>query len=104
MLLSLAGIPLTAGFIGKFSVIAASASASTWTLVLILVSTSAVGLVYYLRVVAVMYARTGEPVPTLSVRPSGAFVLAALAILLIWFGLYPEPLLRVIRSAVAGLI
>lgn len=104
MLLSLAGIPLTAGFIGKFYVVAASASASIWTLVLILVSTSAIGLVYYLRVVAVMYARSGEPAPTLSVRPSGAFVLAALAILLIWFGVYPEPLLRVIRSAVAGLI
>ena len=55
MLLSLAGIPLTAGFLGKFYIVAAGASAGAWALILILVTTSAFGLFYYLRIVVVLY-------------------------------------------------
>ena len=43
-LLSLAGIPLTAGFVGKFYVLAAGVGSSLWLLVLILVANSAIGL------------------------------------------------------------
>ena len=57
MLLSLAGIPVTAGFFAKFSVVAAGASAGIWALILILVITSVIGLFYYLRVVVTMFAR-----------------------------------------------
>src|SRR6185369_14212496 len=46
MLLSLAGIPITAGFIGKFYILAAGASSAMWALVVMLVVTSAVGLFY----------------------------------------------------------
>ena len=55
MMLSLAGIPLTAGFLGKFYVVAAGASATVWWLVIALVVTSVIGLYYYLRVVVIMY-------------------------------------------------
>ena len=55
MLLSLAGIPLTAGFLGKFYIVAAGASTGAWALILILVITSAIGLFYYLRIVVVLY-------------------------------------------------
>ena len=69
MLLSLAGIPLTAGFLGKFYIVAAGASAGAWALILILVTTSAIGLFYYLRIVVVLYQqpaasdRAHEPIP-----------------------------------------
>lgn len=54
-MLSLAGIPLTAGFIGKFYVIALGVSESQWWLVGGIVAGSAIGLFYYLRVMVTLY-------------------------------------------------
>ncbi|HJT90306.1 MAG TPA: proton-conducting transporter membrane subunit, partial [Bryobacteraceae bacterium] len=104
MLLSLAGIPVTAGFLGKFYVVAAGASAALWALVVILVVTSAMGLFYYLRIVGVMYARADAPRALPATVPAGGFALAVLTVLLIWFGVFPGPLLGAIRQAVAGLV
>jgi NADH-quinone oxidoreductase subunit N len=107
MLLSLAGIPLTAGFLGKFYIVAAGASAGAWALILILVTTSAIGLFYYLRIVVVLYQqpaasdRAHEPVPLRA--PAAAVVLAALTVILVWLGVYPMPLLRVIQTAIGSL-
>jgi len=108
MLLSLAGIPVTAGFLAKFFIIAAGASASSWALILILVVTSVMGLFYYLRIVVMLYAdlpngaeRTETPVLYLPL--SGTFTVTALAILLVWFGIYPTQLLELIRTFTAKL-
>ena len=104
VLLSLAGIPATMGFLGKFYVLAAGAERSAWLLIIALVVTSVAGLFYYLRVVVALYAAPPErEAPRPKVSGGGALVLAALAILLIWFGVYPAPLLHLIRSAVLGL-
>ncbi len=51
MLLSLAGIPLTMGFIGKFYAIAAGVSVTMWPAVIALIVGSVIGLFYYLRVI-----------------------------------------------------
>jgi NADH-quinone oxidoreductase subunit N len=102
MLLSLAGIPLTAGFYAKFYVVAAGASSAIWALLVILVVTSAIGLFYYLRILVAMYDRVPRPMGELS--RAGAAVLALLTGLLFWFGVYPSPLLAAIRNAVAGLM
>jgi NADH-quinone oxidoreductase subunit N len=102
MMLSLAGIPLTAGFLGKFYIVVAGASSAIWVLVLTLVVTSVIGLYYYLRVIVAVYS-PGGPAPTgrrVSV-PDGV-VLTTLTILLLWLGVYPGPFLDMIRSAVAG--
>jgi NADH-quinone oxidoreductase subunit N len=99
MLLSLAGIPVTAGFLAKFYVVTAGASAGIWALILILVITSVIGLFYYLRVVVTMYVRAREE--ALHAEPQtigGSYVLVALAILLVWLGVYPVPLLNVIKT------
>ncbi|HWB87153.1 MAG TPA: NADH-quinone oxidoreductase subunit N [Bryobacteraceae bacterium] len=109
MLLSLAGIPVTAGFLGKFYILAAGASSAQWALIVILVVTSAIGLYYYLRIVVALYSRpAGEPAtpaeasPRLaSLAPAGSVVLVILTIALVWFGTYPAPLLDVIRRALA---
>ncbi len=106
-LFSLAGIPLTAGFVGKFFVLAASVGALSWLLPLALVVSSAIGLYYYLNLIVTMFREpqtdqlAAVPAPTLSV--TGSLVLAALLLLLVWFGVYPAPLLRMIQTAVAGL-
>jgi NADH-quinone oxidoreductase subunit N len=98
MLLSLAGIPLTAGFLAKFYVVATGVSGAAWVLVFVLVTTSVIGLFYYLRVLVTMYARTTEVFPDSSLfHPAGA-VLIALTVLLVWFGVYPEVLLNLVRT------
>jgi NADH-quinone oxidoreductase subunit N len=103
MLLSLAGIPMTAGFLAKFYVVAAGASSAKWPLVFTLAVTSAVGLYYYLRVVVALYAQReglAPSEPSLEAVPS--LLLALLTSLLLWFGVFPGALLGLIRDAVAS--
>src|SRR5499433_432462 len=101
-LLSLAGIPATMGFLGKFYVLAAGANATAWPLIIILVVTSVAGLFYYLRIVVALYSAAPEHAPIQMASRSGAFILVVLAILLIWFGVYPTPLLNLIRTTTGG--
>lgn len=108
MILSLAGIPVTAGFLGKFYIIAAGASASAWSLIIILAVTSVIGLFYYLRIVIALFSELPRPEaparPATSSRPWGLAggTLVVLALLLVWIGVYPGPVLDLIRAAVSG--
>jgi len=109
-MLSLAGIPLTAGFFGKFFVASAGVGSSLWGLVIILIATSVVGLYYYLRVLVAMYARPREGGAGAPARTSrrGALVaggagLAILVLLLLWLGIFPSGLIEVIRTTVVTL-
>lgn len=105
MLLSLAGIPVTAGFIGKFYVVAAGAASATWALIVVLAGTSAIGLFYYLRIIVVMYGQAVEsPSLTHGLAPAGGVALGLLAAALVFLGLFPGPLLDVIRSVIADLV
>lgn len=102
MVLSLAGIPLTAGFVGKFYVMAAGIGSALWLLVTILVINSAIGVFYYLRIIVVIFSAASEERKTLRVParvPAGAgLVLAVLTLLLLLFGIYPAPLIDVIQT------
>lgn len=107
MLLSLAGIPLTAGFVGKFYVAAAGVNTSLWLLVVMLAINSAIGLYYYIKIIAVMFEREEVGVETGErLRPSAYIIsgvtLTVLAALLLWVGIYPEWIMSVIRTYVNG--
>lgn len=103
MLLSLAGMPLTAGFIGKFYLVAAGVGSMIWLLVIILLVNSAIGLFYYLRVIAIMYVSGLAPEVTApSPILTGGLVLAALLIALVWLGVYPTPVLEMIQAIKLG--
>ena len=106
VLLSLAGIPLTAGFLGKFFVIAAGAGSTLWLLLVALAISSSIGLYYYLRIITVLYTPipTGEGLPTAGPLLAGGSALAVLAILLIWLGIYPSHLLQLIKATAVYLI
>jgi NADH-quinone oxidoreductase subunit N len=108
MLLSLAGIPLTAGFVGKFYLLAAGVEAGTWGLLFCLVAASAIGLYYYLRVVAALYDTRpdgGTPLPNpVQLAFGGGVVLSLLALLLIWFGVFPGGLIELIRKSLVPLV
>jgi len=98
-MLSLAGIPLTAGFIGKFLVLSAGVGSALWTLVILLVVNSAIGLSYYLRVTVILFSRR-EGEQTVGGREltlAGGAVLAALGVLMLFLGVYPAPLLWILR-------
>jgi NADH-quinone oxidoreductase subunit N len=106
-LLSLAGIPITAGFLGKFYAIAAGVRADLWLLVLLLIANSAIGVYYYLRLIVTMFDRSAA-----DITPSGhgvpghwatALSLGLIASMLLWLGSYPGPVIELIRSIVADL-
>src|SRR5262249_20690440 len=100
MLFSLAGIPLTAGFIGKFYIVAAGASAAQWAPIIILVIASAIGLFYYLRIIVAIYSRNGEELAAERMAAAGAATLAGLTVILIWLGVHPRPWLDLIGRTV----
>jgi NADH-quinone oxidoreductase subunit N len=102
-LLSLAGIPLTAGFIGKFYIAAAGVQGGLWTLLLVLAASSVIGLYYYLRIIVAMFSRAEEPVQAPSSMFSGVgFVLILLAVALVWLGVFPQGMLAMIQEWVMG--
>jgi NADH-quinone oxidoreductase subunit N len=106
MLLSLAGIPLTAGFVGKFYLFAAGVEGALWLLLIVLVIGSAIGLFYYLRIVVVMYRSPPEgAMESGTAHPSfaalaGSVVLAVLTLSLVWLGVYPGPVIDIIQATV----
>ena len=106
MLLSLAGIPLTMGFFGKFYAIAAGVGASMWPAVMTLVVGSVIGLFYYLRIIVVMCSSAAEGgVAYVGVVPrAGGAALATLTVVLIWLGVYPTPLVHLIQITAAQVV
>jgi NADH-quinone oxidoreductase subunit N len=102
MLLSLGGIPLSVGFIGKFYLVVAGVSASFWFLIVVLLLTSGIGLFYYLRVVIAIFTpapRASAPPATLTV--AGGLTLAALTLLLVYLGVTPALLIEIVRNMMA---
>jgi NADH-quinone oxidoreductase subunit N len=103
-MVSLAGIPPTAGFIGKFYLFLAAVNAGLAWLAVIGVLLAAVSAYYYLRVVMVMYMREPLPshglAPTLATSPAISIVLACTVAGVILLGLFPGPLFSLAMSAV----
>jgi NADH-quinone oxidoreductase subunit N len=103
-LLSLAGVPPTAGFLGKLGVFRAALDAQLYWLVVIGLANTVLAAYYYLRVVSFLFMR--EPVPGAPVaRPmSSGFVRAAVlvaAVAVVALGLMATPLETVAASALA---
>ncbi|MBM7061762.1 NADH-quinone oxidoreductase subunit NuoN [Pseudomonas sp. UL073] len=103
MMLSLAGIPLTAGFIGKFYVIAVGVESQQWWLLAALVVGSAIGVFYYLRVMISLFLV--EPnlrrhdAPLHWAQRAGGIMLLFVALLAFFLGVYPQPLLELVQQA-----
>lgn len=102
-MVSLAGIPPTAGFIGKFYVFMSAVQAGlTWLAVLALVF-AAISAYFYLRLVMVMYMREPGAVTALSPRfvssPALSIVLACAIAGVVFFGFYPDPIVNLATQA-----
>jgi NADH-quinone oxidoreductase subunit N len=99
-LISLIGIPVTAGFFAKFYVFSAALKANLVGLTLIAVVNSAIGAYYYLRIIVVMYMRDAKqdvPVLPISAGVRAALVLTVAAT--IYLGILPG---RVLDYALRG--
>ena len=93
-LLSLAGIPLTAGFLAKFYMLkAAIATDKNLWLVIFAVLMAAVGVYYYFRVIQAMYFKDGES-SEIQVTPFFKWTMLSLAILVILLGIFPNLILN----------
>ncbi|WP_158783658.1 NADH-quinone oxidoreductase subunit NuoN [Pantoea sp. BAV 3049] len=103
MMLSLAGIPMTLGFIGKFYVIAVGVGAHLWWLTAAVVVGSAIGLYYYLRVTVSLYLNPPEllqrDTPANWAFTAGGVVVLISAILVLVLGIYPQPLISLVQMA-----
>lgn len=100
-LLSLAGIPLTSGFISKFAVFTAAAAGGAVALVVIGVLASAIAVYFYVRVIMLMFF-TDPPADAPDVLPPGAMTLVTIAVsLAVTFvlGTFPQPVLDLVDSA-----
>ncbi len=104
-LLSLAGIPLTAGFIGKFYLFSIAVESGYWNLLSILIVGSSIGIFYYLRII---FAMTKQPskeskneiiIGTLPLAVKSSAL--TLILLMLILGIYPQPL---ISYLVGGLL
>ncbi|HKA64605.1 MAG TPA: NADH-quinone oxidoreductase subunit NuoN [Methyloceanibacter sp.] len=102
LLFSLAGIPPLAGFFAKFYVFLAAVNAGLYALAVIGVLLSVVGAYYYLRVVKIMYfdapAERFEPMPGML-----AAVLGASGLFILFYFVYPAPLVNVAEAAAKSL-
>lgn len=103
MLLSLAGIPLTAGFTGKFFILSAGLSEGYFLPAIILIVSSAAGLYYYLKVIVEMFreVETGETVkPAISIKAGGTIVLGLLFVLVLYLGIMPGAATGIIEKII----
>jgi len=103
-LLSLAGIPPTAGFVGKLFIFQAAVGGQLYTLALVGVLTSALGAYYYLRVVVYMYMRPAEGEHDVLSAPATAVALAAAVAVVVLLGLAAEPVVRMAQAGGALLL
>src|SRR5690606_11109763 len=101
-LLSLGGIPPTAGFIGKWYIFSAAVSAGYYGLAIIGVLTSVVSVFFYLRVVVMMYMAEGEaaavPVP---LSRLGMAALAVSIAVIVYLGVLPTAVLDLAADSIS---
>jgi NADH-quinone oxidoreductase subunit N len=104
-LLSLIGIPPTAGFVGKFYLFGAAVKSGYVWLAVIGVLNSAVAAYYYLRLIVFMYMREPEGAPTVMAPSfSGALALVVALWGVVQLGVAPGPLFDLAQAAVIPLL
>ena len=91
-MLSLGGIPPTAGFMGKFWIFGAAVEEGWIWLAIVGVLNSAISLYYYIRVVVFMWIKEEVVGSDISLQPAMTFTLIVAAVGTVLFGIYPQPL------------
>ncbi len=98
-LLSLAGIPPTAGFVAKYYLFASVIETGHTALAVLAALNVVVGVYYYMRVVVAMFINESTENTGLALSPGLVTVLAIALILTLFIGLYPDPFIEMARNA-----
>ena len=96
-MVSLAGVPFTAGFLGKFYIFYAAVLQRQITLVVVGVFTVGCGFYYYLKVIRAMYWQSTTKLTEIPVNGLSRLAISALVIATIWLGVYPQPILDALK-------
>ena len=106
MLMSLAGLPVTMGFITKFYLVSAGIQGQLWLLVWALILGSAIGACYYLRVILTMLAAVPSTITSKGEEPGmpavPVLVVAVIGVAILALGVYPTPLIGVAHAAMSA--
>jgi NADH-quinone oxidoreductase subunit N len=101
-LLSMAGIPLTSGFVGKWAVFTSAMSAGFWPVVLVAIVSSVIAVFFYIRHIRLMFFTDPEPGGTAAVTEASMLTVATVAICLaatVVLGVVPGPVLDLVVGA-----
>jgi NADH-quinone oxidoreductase subunit N len=96
-MVSLAGVPFTAGFLGKFYIFYAAILQRQTALVVVGVITVGCGFYYYLKVVRAMYWQSTTNSSKIPVNGLSRLAISGLVIATIWLGVYPQPIFDALR-------
>ena len=99
---SLAGLPLTAGFIGKMFVFLSLVDHGCWGALTCAVIAAAAGFYYYFRIILAMYTTEGSEKPSLTLAPLTKAIACGLALVILLLGVYPRPLQKVLTASPTG--
>ena len=101
---SLAGLPLTAGFLGKLFVFLGLADHGYWGALSCAIIAAAAGFYYYFKTILAMYTTEGTDVPALTFSVAAKAVAGALALAIVILGVYPKPLQQVLTPPSVGVL
>src|ERR1700704_4053001 len=101
---SLAGLPFTAGFFGKFFIFVSAVAQKQTALVAVGIVTVACGFYYYLKVVRAMYWQPSTNSNAIAVSGLSRVVISLLIVATIFLGVYPQPILRAIKPQRENLV
>ncbi len=96
-MISLAGVPFTAGFLGKFFIFYAAIAHRQTVLVIIGVITVGCGFYYYLKVIRAMYWESSATIDKIPVNGLSRLAISALIFATIGLGVYPQPILNALK-------
>jgi NADH-quinone oxidoreductase subunit N len=96
-MISLAGVPFTAGFLGKFLIFYAAIAQHQTALVVVGVVTVGCGFYYYLKVIRAMYWQSAAKTDKIPVNSLSRLTIISLIVATICLGVYPQPILDALK-------
>ena len=96
-MVSLAGVPFTAGFLGKFYIFYAAILQRQTALVVVGVITVGCGFYYYLKIVRAMYWQTADKTEKIPINGLSRVAISALMLVTVWLGIYPQPIFDALK-------
>ncbi|AGI27259.1 NADH-quinone oxidoreductase chain N [Candidatus Portiera aleyrodidarum] len=97
MLLSLAGIPITAGFIGKVYILLTAITYQLWFILLSIILGNSIGIYYYLRIITYLYMNINNKKIIYNKQSFVYYFVISLSLIILVFGIFPQTLISLIR-------